>query len=775
MKKITNQIIYNLKKEKSSFVSFGVIILITALILNCAAVLLSQVDRAYEVKLSILNTADVNGIVPWIQSSSKLENNLRDLSSVEKLESHTAVMVEATVKDFNGADFSMNTVFYNMDAKRNVNNFELVSESKNDVENPIYIPLYVSDFGGFDLGDNIVYAIDGKSHSFTVAGVIEEMQYGNYGSGLLCAYLPKEDFEEFADVYSEKTVVEYSMSVNSGASLDKTKEDISKVIEHNGVMTLSLLDSESVKGTRTMVTDLLILILTAFSLIILAVSVFLSNFKVKNAIDCEIINMSVLKALGYTSAQIVWGITLPYALVSLIFALSGVGLSYALLPVLCSVLTVQSGFSFAVSFDLLSFICVTVILVGVVTFFTFISARKIKKTQPIDGLRGNTSTKGAKKNRLPLDKTKGNTKLLLVLKQMIATKKQNVMLFLVSFVLTVLIAFSGTLFYNVVVKPENFMSALSDEVADVIMIPKEDSISKLEAKLGDDNRVENSLQYMSCSVKIEDKAVTSFACEDFSKVRNDVCYMGTNPKEVDEIALGSAFEESFKIGDTVSVTVDDITKSFEVTGFVQSVNLQGELCKLSTEGYNSLLDEKQTPSLYVYLENPENAEEVVKEYKADYPELLADTINSYKLQKEAQDMYMGITMVLVVAIFVVTILVVLFILYIVIKSLLVKRRQELGIYKAMGYTSSQLISQTAGSFMLVSIIATLLSSVLAMFYMPAVYGFIFEALGVMKNNIEISFGFLMLFAVAAILVNIIISIILCMPIRKISAYSLIKE
>lgn len=775
MKKITNQIIYNLKKEKSSFVSFGVIILITALILNCAAVLLSQVDRAYEEKLSSLNTADVNVIVPRIQSSSKLENNLRDLSSVEKLESHTAVMVEATVKDFNGADFSMNTVFYNMDAKRNVNNFELVSESKNDVENPIYIPLYVSDFGGFDLGDNIVYAIDGKSHSFTVAGVIEEMQYGNYGSGLLCAYLPKEDFEEFADVYSEKTVVEYSMSVNSGASLDKTKEDISKVIEHNGVMTLSLLDSESVKGTRTMVTDLLILILTAFSLIILAVSVFLSNFKVKNAIDCEIINMSVLKALGYTSAQIVWGITLPYALVSLIFALSGVGLSYALLPVLCSVLTVQSGFSFAVSFDLLSFICVTVILVGVVTFFTFISARKIKKTQPIDGLRGNTSTKGAKKNRLPLDKTKGNTKLLLVLKQMIATKKQNVMLFLVSFVLTVLIAFSGTLFYNVVVKPENFMSALSDEVADVIMIPKEDSISKLEAKLGDDNRVENSLQYMSCSVKIEDKAVTSFACEDFSKVRNDVCYMGTNPKEVDEIALGSAFEESFKIGDTVSVTVDDITKSFEVTGFVQSVNLQGEICQLSTEGYNSLLDEKQTPSLYVYLENPENAEEVVKEYKADYPELLADTINSYKLQKEAQDMYMGITMVLVVAIFVVTILVVLFILYIVIKSLLVKRRQELGIYKAMGYTSSQLISQTAGSFMLVSIIATLLSSVLAMFYMPAVYGFIFEALGVMKNNIEISFGFLMLFAVAVILVNIIISIILCMPIRKISAYSLIKE
>ena len=775
MKKIANQILYNFKKEKSSFISFGVIILITALILNCAAVLLCQVDRAYDTKFEKLSTAMLNAIVPEVQNSSELEKAIDEIEKVEKIESYTAIMTEATVKDFNGADFTMNTVFYNIDDKRTLNNFEVVSESENDVDNPIYIPLYVSNFGGFALGDEIVYVIEGKSHSFTVAGVIEEMQYGNYGSGLLCAYLPKEEFAELADSYSDKAVVEYSMSVKSDASLDKVKDDVSKAIENKGVMALSILDSESVKGTRTMVTDLLVLILAAFALIILAVSVFLSNFKVKNAIESEITNMCVLKALGYISAQIVASITLPYALVSLLFAILGVGLSYALLPVLCSVLTVQSGFSFAVRFDLLSFVCVGCILCGVVAFFTYISARKIKKTQPIDGLRGNTSSKHTKKNYFPLEETRGNTKFLLVLKQMIASTKQNVMLFLVSFVLTVLIAFSGTLFYNVVVEPDNFMSALSDEVADVIIYPKSDSMSELESKLDNDNRVQNSLKYMSATVKIEEKTVTAFACADFSKVRNDVCYVGENPKEADEIALGSAFEENIKIGDTVRVTVDGITKSFQVTGFVQSVNLQGELCELSIEGYNSLFNQNQTPYFYVYLENAENAEKITNEYKSDYSALVADTVNSYKLQTEAQDMYMGITVVLVVAIFAVTILIVLFILYIVIKSLLVKRRQELGIYKAMGYTSSQLILQTTGSFIPVSMVAIVLSSFLAIFYMPAIYQVVFEALGVMKNSFEISYGFLMLFAVAQILVNIMISIILCMPIRKISAYEFIKE
>ena len=775
MKKIANQILYNLKKEKSSFISFGVIILITALILNCATVLLRQVDTAYEEKLEKLNTAQLNVIVPKVQNNNELKKVIEENEKVEKTESHIAIMAEATVKDFNGADFSMNTVFYNIDDERTLNNFEMVSEIENYIENPIYIPLYVSDFGGFNLNDEIVYVIDGRSHSFTVAGVIEEMQYGNYGSGLLCAYLPEEDFAAFIDSYSDKVVVEYSMCIKNDTNPGKVKDDVNKAIESKGAMVLSIMDSESVKNTRTMVTNLLVIILATFALIILVVSVILSDFKVKNAIESEITSMSVLKALGYTSSQIIASITLPYAIVSLFFASLGSSLSYALLPVLCKVLTAQSGFSFAVSFDVLSFVGVDLVLCGVVAFFTFRTARKIKKIQPIDGLRGNIGSKYDKKNYFPLEETVWNTKFLLVLKQMIAYRKQNVMLFFVSFVLTVLIAFSGTLFYNVVVEPENFMAALSDEIADVIMYPKSESVSELELKLDNDNRVKNALKYMSSTVKIEDKVVTALVCEDFSKVRNDVCYMGKNPKEADEIALGSAFEENIKIGDIVRVTNDDITRHFKVTGFVQSVNLQGEFCELSIEGYNSLFEKNQTPSLYVYLEKPENAEALANEYKSECFEMLIDTVNSYKLQKEAQDMYMGITVVFVVAIFVVTILIVLFILYIVIKSLLVKRRQEFGIYKAMGYTSSQLILQTTGSFMPASIVAIVFSSILAVFYMPDIYQLVFETLGVMKSNIEISFEFLMLFATTQIFVNIIIGIILCVPIRKISAYALIKE
>ena len=83
--------------------------------------------------------------------------------------------------------------------------------------------------------------------------------------------------------------------------------------------------------------------------------------------------------------------------------------------------------------------------------------------------------------------------------------------------------------------------------------------------------------------------------------------------------------------------------------------------------------------------------------------------------------------------------------------------------------------QTTGSFLPSSVIAVLLSSALGMIYVPKINQFIFETIGAMKNNMEVSFVFLMIFAFVQITANLIISILLTKPIKKISAYALIKE
>lgn len=224
------------------------------------------------------------------------------------------------------------------------------------------------------------------------------------------------------------------------------------------------------------------------------------------------------------------------------------------------------------------------------------------------------SSGAGKKNHFPLEETKGSTK-----------------------VLTVLVAFSGTLFFNVAVKPDNFMRALSDETPDVIVQVCADRNDDLLAVLEKDSRVENALQYLSGSVKMEETTVTALACADFSKGRNDVCYAGRNPEVADEIAVGSAFEESFKIGDTVCVTSGDITKEFRVVGFVQSVNMMGELCELTLDGYQSLFENALIPNIYVYLGGDTDAAAFAEEYKTEKSDLVAGTVNTRKMMHESQN------------------------------------------------------------------------------------------------------------------------------------------
>lgn len=775
MKKIKSLFWYNLKKDKGSYLSFGIVILVTAIMLNPAFVLLFQVDKAYDNKFDELNTATINVCIPKQQDTDSLKADMEALAGVSAVESRDAVFMEAIIKDFRSTDFAMNTIFYNKDESRSINKLEWKEESVAETGDSIYLPLYVSSFGGFELNDEIVYEIGDKKHTFVVTGVLEEMQYGNYGKGLMGAYLPEHVYEKFTDEYREHMITEYSIIADETIKINALNKEIGDLLKEKGIRLLTGCDRESTKDTRTMVSNLLILVLTVFAFVILLVSVFLCKFRISNSIEEDMRNMGVLKALGYTGNIIIGSMVFPYLIVTLIASLAGVTASYGILPALSQMLTLQAGFSFQLLFDVKGFLCVEIILVSAVTFFTYMAAKQIRKLQPIHAIRGNREGKRSKKNYLPLEETHGNTKLLLVLKQIFASGRQNALLFGVSFVLTILIAFAGTLFYNVIVKPYNFISTLSEEMPEIIVVPKEQNVDTLLVDLQSESGIEMVLKYTVGTANIEDVPVTVFTCEDFDRVSNDLCYKGENPKAKNEIALGSAWEGKYKQGEQIQIQNGDKTYSYEITGFVQSVNYQGNICELTMEGYAALNATPVIPSLYVYLQDGTEAERVMEEIEELHGEMISTQVNYRNMTETTQEMYSGITSIIVTAIFLLTILISLFVLYIVIKTLLVQRKQELGIYKAMGYSNWQLMVQVMGSILPSSFLAVCLSSVLGLFYIPQMNRFIFQTIGAMKNNMEVSFAFLMIFACIQMLVNLIISFTLTMPVKKISAYALIKE
>ena len=316
MKKLSTLIIHNLNKAKGQYMSFGVFICLTAFIINIALVLAFQTFDAYDDLFDKLNTADINFIIPQIQDNDNLLAEVEETGGVLFVEKHGGVFTPVTVREFADSDFDMNTVFYNMDEERTLNLLD-ITESSEKRDSSVYIPIYMKELGGFTEGGSITYSIDGEEHMYHIGGAVQEMQYGNYGTGLIGGYFPKESYEELADEYSSNAVTEYSIKTTENADLSEVKNAISEMIKGKGIALLSINDRAAAKQTRTMVCTLLIVIFLAIAVIILVVSIFLSNFRIRSAIEDELAQMGVLKAIGYTSNMIIASfLYLPFLLVA---------------------------------------------------------------------------------------------------------------------------------------------------------------------------------------------------------------------------------------------------------------------------------------------------------------------------------------------------------------------------------------------------------------------------------------------------------------------------
>lgn len=778
---------YNLKKLKGQYFSFGIILMLTAIILNISLVLYFQMDNAYNETFDKYNTADINFCISEMQDDNydgDLKKVINEISGVEEVEKHEAVYFSGVVKDFNGTDFTMNTVFYNIEKDKNMNQYEIIEKSDCS-DNNIYLPLYMSRMGGFNPDENITYAITDnntdngekkeKDYKFKVAGIIEEMQYGNYGVGFMDAYLTDEAYKKFADKNEYSVVSEYSIKVSSNASISELKNKISEVLDDEELNMLFICDRETGKQSRTMVCNLTIMIMLAFSVIILLVSTFLCKFRVQNTIDEEVTNMGVLKAIGYTGNMIISSQIQPYLLTGIISSVVGSLISYLVLPVISEMLAVQSGFSFNPDFHLVSML-ITVVFINLVVFiFTFIASHKIKKIQPINAIRKILTPKKRDINHIPLDTTPGSIKVNLILKQTASSTRQNILLFFVSFVIMILLVFAGGLFYNVNIKSDNFSKALSEENPEVIINVESNKHDDIVNILEDDSQVKKILEYSILNVKYADGNMTALVCEDFSQVTNNICYEGKNPEKSDEIAIGNSVGENYKIGDKIKITVENKSFEYTITGFVQSVNNNGVLCELTQDGYSKLVEDAEFNTLNIYLNSDADVQKFVDNYEKEYDDNIKSILNYYNVSNTLRNTYSTIITIVVVAVLLLTILIVLLIMYVIIKSLIVRRKQEFGIYKAIGYTSTQLIWQVVFGFFPVTFISSIISALLGIFYLPVIYNSIFNIIGVVKNNFEISISFLLLCVLILTVVNLVISILLSLPIKKISAYSLIKE
>lgn len=766
---------YHIKKEKGRHCCFGVIMMITALILHSSLMLMKEVASSYDQIFVQLHSANINITTEANQNSLKVQQELLAKKEISEVEVTTGVMLNATIQEFKGTDFEIKMMVYPYVA-RSLNQLKPIQISSQKQTDGIYLPFYISEFGGYEIGDHIVIDLEGTSHSFEVLGIVEEMQYGNFSSSCIGVYVTKHTFESIADEFPFNQAQNYAIQVHDGVAHDVMTQTFVTWMQTRGISVFHQDYDELRKEARLMVAQLLMVILAVFAGIVLLIGLCLSNFRIKQSIEVNMVNLGVCKAMGMTNRQLMLSEIIPNTVVTGCFASLGCVCSYMLLPVLSSLIVLQAGFSLTLSIEW-GVSCITILILVLISGgFAYMAARKIRRLQPIEAIRVEQSSKRPPRNHMPLKTTKGNLQLLLMFKQMVSEFRQTILISCVMIIVSYLVSFSGILFYNGVIESENFTSSMSEETPTVMISTKHDQTEAMITSLRQRSDVANVLAYGTYDATLLDTHTTMFVSESYDKVKNDFCYEGRNPEAPNEIAIGSAFlkQKEYKLHDTVRISYAGYKQEFIITGFLQSVNYQGNVIEITEEGWKRF-DDQIVTSLYVYLQDETHTEAFITEIEDLYSTQINQMINMRQVSVAGQNLYRQIFQIVITMIFLISIGMVLLILYVIMKSLIISKKQELGILKAIGYSNRQLMIQLSGGLCVPALFAVVLSIGIDAFTLPLVCDMIFQTMGVVQNHFAYPLGILFLFGLLLWSITVLLTIMQARPIKHISAYALIKE
>ena len=677
---------------------------------------------------------------------------------------------------YNGGQ--MNGQFIFMDKQtaisRTIGKAEIVEEG--NLTSGVYLPmLYKSD--DFSVGKTIEISIGSHPVTYTVCGFFNSVMMGSHNCALTQIILTQDKYAELEELnYAFQTTL-CSVRLNEKSTNLTYEAKIKAIVSESFPNTQMASNCYDIVAQSRYISQgicSVIMSVMAFLVLLIAIVVIVSN--IINYIQINIKNLGALKAVGYTSGQLVLSFLLQFLGLAFIAALVGAALSYTLFPAINTMMIAQTGIPYAIHFLPLPVIISLIILGGTVALSVWLSARRIKKIEPIVALRSGVQTHSFKKNRIPLEKTRAPLNFALALKTTLSCVKHNITVCITMLVLSLVVVFSGLMTENIIVDMTPFLNLIVGETADsAINVQVETEDDFLEV-LNSDSRTEKVYLYNSLNVShVGGVELMATLCDDFAKVNNQsVVFKGRFPKFDNEIAIAAKYanEKGFAIGNEIEISANGKTEKYLISGFTQITNNLGRDCLLTRQGYERL-GTLQSVTYYIKLAEGTDIDAFNEEMKGNFSGSVNGIINVLATIDAAAGVYVSLMTIIVIAILILSAVIIAFVLYLLVRTMLNNKKRDYGILKSLGFTTKQLILQTALSFMPAIIISTVVGIIFSCLVINPLMSLFLSTMGIVKCTFDIPVLFITVAGIGLIILSFGIACLLSLRIKKIAPKALL--
>lgn len=774
----------NLKKKKSDVIVLTFLTLLAATLLYISISAVTNTGKVLDKVYEETNGADLIFITP----SKEREKLTEIFSSQEEVTDWevTPCLYGEGIK-YHGEDKEENEMTFligSMEENRNIQSYSIKDEIEKK-ENSILLPYYFKAGFSYEAGDKIYITLGNHKYEFEVMGFIEDNLFSTPTNiSVYRCYMGENYINEIKEKekgFFNEQCYEYKVRLREGESSQKFDEKISAIItkEISDIVQYSNLglNWEAMKGGDAIMSNISMGIIMIFGFLLMVIAIIIIRFSIKNFIEENMENIGILQAAGYASGELKASGMIEMACIAFVGAILGIGVGYLCSGVVGKIQAMLIGLSWKIGFDKKSAFITFAVIFVLVLLVTLLTVKIYSRITVLNALRGGIHTHNFRKNYFPLEKSKIFLQGALGAKSIFGEKVKSITVCFIVIILSFTCCVGFSLYENFSLNIDNLLKLVGMETGTAIVGGENlDSIGK---EIISWEEVEKVGYYDNCNIKItkENENIT-LLCDFWEKpeeLENEMILEGRLPKYENEIVITASVSELLhaEAGDVVYVEGRGESKDYIVSGIDQKINNMGLKAMMNFEGAKRLNGQSHIYYLYIAAREGISYETIESRLLEKY-----DSITLMDSEKMVESMVSTIAMVmkLICILFIcITVFVVCMVVMLLIKTKVVRERKNYGIYKALGFTTRQLMAQTVLTNLPLIVIGTIIGMIASMYITDFLVVSVLAFVGIKSCNMDVNPVWLMLTFLGITVVALIVAVCFSWKIRKVEPAKLLME
>lgn len=772
----------DLRRRPGQVATLAVLTLLAATLVSTSLVLITDYTSHIDRVARESNAPSATAVTPAGPGAQAMVDGLRTDPHVTGVEAVPTLVAQASLP-MGENDMSTLLTVVDLDSPIAMGRPQRADRLTTDLADGIWLPQFFQASGRYGLGDPITITTAVGERTFHVQGFLAGL-YGSGGAPGLERTTLGLDHEAFASLqdpgFTPGTIIQVRATTpaQGAQALEEAATQVRATEQGSDFTLLEVMNLDLARQAMRTSTAIVVGILVTLAGIVLVVAAIVTHFVVRDLVNADLPSIGILRAAGHTGTGILSSLVVSHVVTVTLAAAVGVGASHPLLHRLGRSFQAQNGVAWQPGFSPGTALMTVAALVGFVVIVCLVAARRLRRLSTVEALRQGTPTHSFTRTRLPLETTGGPLPVLLGLKATHRRLRHHLMAATTVMVI-VFAAVSGQgMVHGFLGDRERAVEILAGHIADVgVQVAPDADGDEILSQVTATEGVEQAYYSTIVPRTVNGVAIGFTVTPDPEHVPTDPLVTGRVPRHDNEIVLSWRLAEELEVeqGDTVVFDLGHGEVEYLVTGLVSTGRFLGMNATVRTDGFQRLDPGFTDASIVADLAPGTDRTEVVESLRTRLG-TTAEAVRDWRGNVESEiASNLSTVPVIAAAITVLTVVMTVLVIGLVVGAALRKARRSMGVCRALGFTSGQLMRQTLWEHMPVISVGAVLGALLGTVALNPLLGLVLRSLGVVLVDLPVAPGRAALIALGVLALAWTTTTAACLGIRGVGTTELMQE